>query len=454
VNTEALKRAIEALEEIALAGMSGSGQESEDGMRAWHARRAWEFIGIAARALDPLRAALTQATASEGEPVECSPEFTDTARAALLWVLWHHQGGSSPVGQPLRYALGMGAHDHLNATQVSEAKRWAAITGSQTNEFHTAQPAPALMASSACPICGIDAPHTHTKIEVFAYLKAQAWRFLASEVHIEIGSEQQVLRRMLDENAQRNRQEADHEESRKKMCDAYAHGCENPHDRAVPVDQPAPAKAVIAASWEPTTQEEWTEHNWPYADHGSTVASWGGDGEIYKFTLPKIGEPAPAKALDDKAEYEKAAKDALLYGQGIQVDGKHVELERVRLHYPKDPAPAVPAGWSFEYGSLDSIIVKTPEGECIVLFKDATIGIDRLAYQMAALLSAAPAAVPAVPEGWEAKQDAGGWCYFKRPDGFCQAVTPHEAEQSHAQTLHALLSALLASAPTSTKGGV
>ncbi len=55
---EALQAARDALEEIALAGMSGTGQESEDGMRAWHARRAWEFIGIAARTLDPIRAAL------------------------------------------------------------------------------------------------------------------------------------------------------------------------------------------------------------------------------------------------------------------------------------------------------------------------------------------------------------------------------------------------------------
>lgn len=45
------------------------------------------------------------------EPTELSPDFTDTARAALLWVLWHHQGGSSPVGQPIRFALGMGKHD-------------------------------------------------------------------------------------------------------------------------------------------------------------------------------------------------------------------------------------------------------------------------------------------------------------------------------------------------------
>lgn len=55
---DALRAAVDALEQIALAGMSGSGQESEEGLRDWHARRAWEFIGIAARALPAARAAL------------------------------------------------------------------------------------------------------------------------------------------------------------------------------------------------------------------------------------------------------------------------------------------------------------------------------------------------------------------------------------------------------------
>lgn len=53
----------DALEEIALAGMSGSGQESEEGMRDWHARRAWQFIGIAARA----KTAIDAAIAAQGE---------------------------------------------------------------------------------------------------------------------------------------------------------------------------------------------------------------------------------------------------------------------------------------------------------------------------------------------------------------------------------------------------
>ena len=74
------------------------------------------------------------------EPVEMSPEFTDTARAALLWVLWHHQGASSPVWQPIRFALGIGAHDRLTDTEIKEAKRWAEKTGSTTAEFHAPQP--------------------------------------------------------------------------------------------------------------------------------------------------------------------------------------------------------------------------------------------------------------------------------------------------------------------------
>lgn len=67
---------------------------------------------------------------------EMSPDFTDSARAALLWVLWHHQGASSPIGQPLRFALGMDAHERLNEHQIAEAKRWAAMTRSTTDEFH------------------------------------------------------------------------------------------------------------------------------------------------------------------------------------------------------------------------------------------------------------------------------------------------------------------------------
>ena len=77
---EAAAAALDALEEIALAGMSGTGQETEEGMRAWHARQAWKFIGIAARALDPLRAAL----ASPAAPTAPTFNWPDSAVLSVM----------------------------------------------------------------------------------------------------------------------------------------------------------------------------------------------------------------------------------------------------------------------------------------------------------------------------------------------------------------------------------
>lgn len=42
--------------------------------------------------------------------------------AALLWTLYYHQGGSSPVGQPIRKLLGIGQHDHMTDEQLAQAK--------------------------------------------------------------------------------------------------------------------------------------------------------------------------------------------------------------------------------------------------------------------------------------------------------------------------------------------
>jgi nitroreductase len=67
---DALRTALDALEEIALAGMSGSGHESEEGMRDWHARQAWKFISIAARALEPIRAELASAPTAPAAQAE------------------------------------------------------------------------------------------------------------------------------------------------------------------------------------------------------------------------------------------------------------------------------------------------------------------------------------------------------------------------------------------------
>lgn len=60
--------------------------------------------------------------AEPGDVVEPSG-ISDQTRALLLNVLWHHQGGSSVVGQPIRRMFGIGQYERLTDEQVSEAKR-------------------------------------------------------------------------------------------------------------------------------------------------------------------------------------------------------------------------------------------------------------------------------------------------------------------------------------------
>jgi hypothetical protein len=43
--------------------------------------------------------------------------------ASLCYVLWHHQGASSPIGQQIRPLLGLGQHDRLTDEQLQAAKR-------------------------------------------------------------------------------------------------------------------------------------------------------------------------------------------------------------------------------------------------------------------------------------------------------------------------------------------
>lgn len=45
----------------------------------------------------------------------------EAMQGLLLWVLWHHQGASSPVGQPIRKFMGIGPHEALTVGQVHHA---------------------------------------------------------------------------------------------------------------------------------------------------------------------------------------------------------------------------------------------------------------------------------------------------------------------------------------------
>ena len=78
---KAAEQALEALEEIALAGMSVA-PEMLDDKEAFHARQAWRFIGIAARALEPVKKAL----AEQPEQGPVAHPFEDkSVISALSW---------------------------------------------------------------------------------------------------------------------------------------------------------------------------------------------------------------------------------------------------------------------------------------------------------------------------------------------------------------------------------
>jgi hypothetical protein len=119
---------------------------SPRGFKAWaqqatHADRTppgsnlWDSTSVYEKSL-MLKAWQAAPTQPQPQPEELRVDFTDTGRAALLWVLWHHQGHNSPQGQPIRFALGMGRDDRMTDDQIAEAKRWAALSRSTTEEFH------------------------------------------------------------------------------------------------------------------------------------------------------------------------------------------------------------------------------------------------------------------------------------------------------------------------------
>lgn len=49
---------------------------------------------------------------------------------ALCFALWHHQGGSSTIGQPIRKMLDLGQYDHMDKDELEGAKRVNRALGS------------------------------------------------------------------------------------------------------------------------------------------------------------------------------------------------------------------------------------------------------------------------------------------------------------------------------------
>lgn len=66
------------------------------------------------------------ASALEHHPkVIAAMKDAESYRGLLLWTLYHHQGGSSDIGQKIRKVLGIGQFDHMTPEQITEAKKAA-----------------------------------------------------------------------------------------------------------------------------------------------------------------------------------------------------------------------------------------------------------------------------------------------------------------------------------------
>ena len=78
-------------------------------------------VGIAnevvIRQLKSCKQSLEQKEPSQQQPI------SEDVKSCLLFSLFHHQGSHSKIGQPIRYALGIGKFDELNDEQLSIAMR-------------------------------------------------------------------------------------------------------------------------------------------------------------------------------------------------------------------------------------------------------------------------------------------------------------------------------------------
>ena len=57
----------------------------------------------------------------EADTIEHHPK-RQKMEDALLWTLYHHQGGSGHIGQPIRKLLDIGQFDHMTSEQIKNAK--------------------------------------------------------------------------------------------------------------------------------------------------------------------------------------------------------------------------------------------------------------------------------------------------------------------------------------------
>jgi hypothetical protein len=75
----------------------------------------WHYLS---RDLPHSSAAADQIWDEAAAYAECLRRERDHFRGLLLWALWHHQGSSSPVGQPIRAALGIDKFAQMSADEI------------------------------------------------------------------------------------------------------------------------------------------------------------------------------------------------------------------------------------------------------------------------------------------------------------------------------------------------
>ena len=120
--TEALKLALEALEKIAFAGMAAPPEMSEDGRTKWHAQQAFNFMGIAAWAVDSVKEALAQPEQPAQEPVGQLQEEA-YGRGQVLWFKNLADRSLLYASPPARKEL-LEALQNLMEWQVKNVKCW------------------------------------------------------------------------------------------------------------------------------------------------------------------------------------------------------------------------------------------------------------------------------------------------------------------------------------------
>ena len=69
-----------------------------------------------------------QAAINNAAPA-CPAEHMHMHKGMLLWILYHHQGAKSPIGQPIRRVLGIEQHAALTTEQVRYAVTVARMAG-------------------------------------------------------------------------------------------------------------------------------------------------------------------------------------------------------------------------------------------------------------------------------------------------------------------------------------